>query len=467
METPSLQTSEGILTGWEKLLKFFKERLAKHLWALPTVSEAEKEAVYREYLVDLDDLEANVGKLAEEASRHEHRLREENQILRNLMGLEKDSVRDENLKIGMELASTREDLKEKSSALEETIKEYSQTKDENTHLRKRLKEFEDRAENFRVHELRKREDDIRFFSESQDRLNIQLRDLETRLGNLRSLYTESNQKLLTEKQSEIALVQKSLLDEMETTLKRRMDLVWAEEDLFAKGIAHRVRTALVSAQGQLYLTLERLGLLDPETKNEAFWKSRIQLLMKGAAELGHSFRSITDTLQDVTKTLDDYLHLTGRKSLSKESIDLKGLLERLIAEVYVERRPGLHLEFLSDDPLPFIEGDRELMQFSLKALLQNALEALPTQTGEVAISVKNRGPMGIQILLRDSGQGIPPPLQPKVFQPFFTTKEGRQGLSLNRAKRYVELHGGELSMIQSTEKGTLFQVNIPLTGGLA
>ena len=40
-------------------------------------------------------------------------------------------------------------------------------KEENTHLRKRLKEFEDRAENFRVQELRKREDDIRFFRPSR------------------------------------------------------------------------------------------------------------------------------------------------------------------------------------------------------------------------------------------------------------------------------------------------------------
>jgi len=51
---------------------------------------------------------------------------------------------------------------------------------------------------------------------------------------------------------------------------------------------------------------------------------------------------------------------------------------------------------------------------------------------------------------------------PKVFQPFFTTKQGRQGLSLSRAKRYVELHGGVLNMVKSNGKGSLFEIRLPL-----
>jgi signal transduction histidine kinase len=51
---------------------------------------------------------------------------------------------------------------------------------------------------------------------------------------------------------------------------------------------------------------------------------------------------------------------------------------------------------------------------------------------------------------------------PRLFQPFFSTKEHRQGLSLSRAKRYVEFHGGTLELIQSGEKGASFQLELPI-----
>ena len=55
--------------------------------------------------------------------------------------------------------------------------------------------------------MKLREDDIRFYSETHDALRNQLGDLESRLGNLRELFAESNKKLLTDKQEEISLLQ--------------------------------------------------------------------------------------------------------------------------------------------------------------------------------------------------------------------------------------------------------------------
>jgi signal transduction histidine kinase len=66
--------------------------------------------------------------------------------------------------------------------------------------------------------------------------------------------------------------------------------------------------------------------------------------------------------------------------------------------------------------------------------------------------------------VRDTGAGVPPHLLPRVFEPFFTTKEHRQGLSLSRAKRYVELHGGILQLLSSGKDGTIFQMELPLQG---
>ncbi|MBV9079592.1 MAG: ATP-binding protein, partial [Elusimicrobia bacterium] len=98
----------------------------------------------------------------------------------------------------------------------------------------------------------------------------------------------------------------------------------------------------------------------------------------------------------------------------------------------------------------------------VRELLKNAVEALPEGAGHVVISLKHVPERGrVQIMVRDSGQGIPDHLRPRLFQPFFTTKEHRQGLSLSRAKRYIEFHNGTLEVIATGPDGTLFQVELP------
>lgn len=182
---------------------------------------------------------------------------------------------------------------------------------------------------------------------------------------------------------------------MEAALKKKQELVWTEEALFAKGVAHRVRNSLVSAQGQLFLTLERLGLLDPETKGESSIFSRFKLLMEGGKELKKNFQSLQRQFQEVTKTLDDYLHLTGLREVSHDPIDLKNLVDQKVAEIYTDRQPTLTIDVLVDDPLPSVPGDRELLGFMVRALIQNAMESLPNQTGRIVISLRNRTEKGL------------------------------------------------------------------------
>jgi signal transduction histidine kinase len=340
--------------------------------------------------------------------------------------------------------------------------------DENEVLKKRVREFEGRADVLRAEQIRVREDDIRYFSEAHEALRNQVKDLESRLGNLRELFAESNQKLLTDKQEEISLLQKKLLDEMEAALKRRQELAWAEEETFAKGVAHRVRTALVSAQGQLMLTLERLGVLEPDTKNEAVWKARLRLLMDGAGEVARNFREVQALLAEVTAALDEYLHLTHRREIAHESVALPDLVRSEFATLYVDRQPTMNVDVLVDDPLPDVKGDPALLSFIVRELIRNAVEALPGASGSIAVHLKNLRESGkVRLLVRDSGKGIPSNVRPRLFQPFFTTKANRQGLSLSRAKRYAEFHGGDLQLIESSAAGTLFQLDLPVEGAAA
>lgn len=454
------------VTDWQRELRAFKEKLAKRLWALPTVTEAEKEMVFREYLSDLDDFEKAMNGFTQTVRSQEKVSLDENELLRSLLGVSTDDLKTKTLTLAQDVKALSNEKNTLSDEAMELRRRVSELEGENEGLRKRLHEFEQQSDQFRAQQLRLRDNDIRFYSENHEALKGQVKDLETRIVNLRTMFADASKQYVSEKQSEITILQKKLLEEMENTIRRKQELSWTEEEMFAKGVAQRVRTTLVSAQGQLLLTLERLGLLDPQNRNETFWKARLRLLVEGAQELGDNFRAIQAQLQDVTGALDDYLHLTHRRQISSEPVSLKDLANREMAEIFVDRRPTLAVEFLSDDPLPDVPGDPTLLKFVVHELIKNAREALPGETGKIVISLKNRSDLGvIQMMVRDSGPGIPEHLAPRLFQPFFSTKEHRQGLSLSRARRYVEFHGGTLEMIQTGADGTTFQIELPLKRG--
>jgi len=451
---------------WQELLREYKESLARRLWALPQVSEPEKEMVYKEYLADLDRLERAIAQFHDEVASKGATFKDENDLLRSLLGIPADELRTRALALKQELHTTRREVDDLKGSLDALDQKSKEAENENAHMRKRIREFEERAEKFRAEQLRTREDDVKYFSESQTKLKENLKDLEPRLGNLKSLFSQANSDLLKEKQEEITQLQKQLLEEMEATLKRKQELVWKEEETFAKGVANRVRTALVSLQGQLLLSLERLGLLDPDSRSESFWKARFNLFIKGAGELSENFQSIQSQLQEITLTLDDYLHLTQRGALAWESVSLKDLVQKEMAEFYADRRPSLQFEFAPDSLVPFVQGDKELLQFVVSTLIRNAVEAIVDQKGRVAVVLKNRSDIKkVQMIVQDSGVGIPESLQPRLFEPFFTTKAGRKGLNLCRAKKYVELHGGKLELITTGAQGSSFQLEVPVAEG--
>jgi signal transduction histidine kinase len=63
--------------------------------------------------------------------------------------------------------------------------------------------------------------------------------------------------------------------------------------------------------------------------------------------------------------------------------------------------------------------------------------------------------------VEDSGGGIPPELQSKIFSPYFTTKQGGTGLGLSGARRIIQAQGGRIFFHSEQGKGTKFYVELP------
>jgi signal transduction histidine kinase len=107
-----------------------------------------------------------------------------------------------------------------------------------------------------------------------------------------------------------------------------------------------------------------------------------------------------------------------------------------------------------------VRADRGLMAQALMNLVLNALEAMP---GGGILTVSNRDGNGYyEILVSDTGQGIPEDIRDKIFDPFFTTKGDGTGLGLSIVYNIVNLHNGDINF-ESREEGTTFTMKIPVT----
>jgi C4-dicarboxylate-specific signal transduction histidine kinase len=117
------------------------------------------------------------------------------------------------------------------------------------------------------------------------------------------------------------------------------------------------------------------------------------------------------------------------------------------------------------DPVPDIWADHNHLQEVLLHLLQNAQHAIreTRSDGVLSISVKPTA-AGVRIEVADDGPGIPPEHLPRIFNPFFTTKQpgdGR-GLGLSVAHSIIAEHGGRIWAENRPGGGALFMIDLPI-----
>jgi hypothetical protein len=112
-----------------------------------------------------------------------------------------------------------------------------------------------------------------------------------------------------------------------------------------------------------------------------------------------------------------------------------------------------------------VRGDAYLLDFAIANVLQNALEATG-KGGRVSLtaegmSVGDKGSSVLQICVLDSGCGIAPEHLSKVAAPYFTTKKNHDGLGLSMASRFIEMHGGLLTIESPASQGVSVAIVLP------
>ena len=97
---------------------------------------------------------------------------------------------------------------------------------------------------------------------------------------------------------------------------------------------------------------------------------------------------------------------------------------------------------MEETPLPELNFDAKQILQVLINLFKNALEAMP-RGGEITVTTRVRGG-NVEVVVADTGEGMPPEVAANIFQPYFTTKAKGTGLGLAISQNIIQEHGGSL-----------------------
>jgi two-component system phosphate regulon sensor histidine kinase PhoR len=230
---------------------------------------------------------------------------------------------------------------------------------------------------------------------------------------------------------------------------------------FVANVSHELRTPLTSIKGYVEALLDG-GKDDPETSVRF-----LDIILKQSDRLN--------------LILEDLLQLSkiesGQVQFKAEPLHIGSVIDRTIAMIKPladKKQHRLTAEVGAD--LPLINGDQERLVQVLANLLDNAIKYTP-EGGHITVSARRitqgtsrqgDGPRhGVELVVTDTGIGIPEKDRPRVFERFYRVDKARSrelggtGLGLAIVKHIVEGHGGQIRVEGQVPNGSRFVVRLP------
>jgi two-component system phosphate regulon sensor histidine kinase PhoR len=239
----------------------------------------------------------------------------------------------------------------------------------------------------------------------------------------------------------------------DVTELKRLETVRAD---FVANVSHELRTPLTAIRGYAE-TLLRSPPADPKDAEQF-----LSIIYRHSERLG--------------RLIDDLLALSdlesGKIQISKERLRATDLIGRVL-EIFQDqaRRKEIVLSQKIDPALPPILGDSDRLQQLLINLVDNAVKHTPSG-GQVCVSAslassRNHQPPMVEIVVTDTGCGIPESDLPRLTERFYRVDRTRSrelggtGLGLAIVKHITQAHGGLLKIESAIQKGTTVRVSLP------
>jgi two-component system phosphate regulon sensor histidine kinase PhoR len=220
---------------------------------------------------------------------------------------------------------------------------------------------------------------------------------------------------------------------------------------FLAHVAHELRTPLTSIRAYSETLLEGI-LEDPQQQRDCF-------------------NVIGSEARRLSRLIDEVLSISqlevGSIHLKRGDVDLARLIRESVKDIQgAADEKNIELRLRLPIKLPTVQGDKERLAVALNNLLGNAVKYTPS-AGSVNVSCVQRDST-VEIEVTDTGVGIAPAEQEKVFEKFYRAQSDEvqaqrgSGLGLTTAREIARLHGGEISLRSEVGKGSTFVLVLPI-----
>lgn len=227
--------------------------------------------------------------------------------------------------------------------------------------------------------------------------------------------------------------------------QQRLQVQYTELAQLAGSLAHEIKNPLSVIRMNMDLLAEDFA--GAETPRERRALRKIDL--------------VHDQCGRLENLLNDFLRFARVSGLRLESGSLNHQVDRVL-ELFEPQAKENDVEVIRylDPDLPRILMDAESLQSALVNLVKNALESMP-DGGELMVrTYVTRGRAALDLI--DTGCGMDQQTALKMFDTFFSTKQGGSGLGLPTARKIIDGHGGRIDVQSAADRGTKFTLEFPL-----
>jgi len=252
---------------------------------------------------------------------------------------------------------------------------------------------------------------------------------------------------------------KSFIMQISSALDREISIIQIKqqeihmhsEKLFRtvmNSVSHELKTPIAIIQAAVS------NLADKRTSANTILQEQI------VDELNQASTRLNQIVQNI---LDMSRIESGIFRLNKEWCDIPDLLGT-ISSTLAQELEKYHVQVSIADEVPLFQADITMLTQALLNILRNALNYSPPGS-DIQINVVVNESGQVHIVILDQGPGIPEKELPRVFEKFFRvpgTKPGGTGLGLTISKAIIDLHGGELKLMNSPERGLAAHILLPV-----
>lgn len=221
---------------------------------------------------------------------------------------------------------------------------------------------------------------------------------------------------------------------------------WQNRTLRVSGTAHDIRNLLMVINGYAELLT---------TPNLATFQADIQAIRRAASDGQQLLRRMLNTPTTASPRIGD-TSVALLPTLIRDTLRL--------AHPFIESRHDITIKTVLE-PVPPIQGNATELREVLLNLILNAINAMP-QGGQLTIHNFSKGQL-VLITITDTGVGITPEQQTRIFQPFTTFKYQGSGLGLSISQSIIEQFGGTITFESAVGQGTTFTIALPALQSLA